>query len=82
MAQDEEISFEKVVYFTTMAEDNPGDCCSRFTQEMLNSESSFDQADDGTYEVMGCCGCCIVLKDINYCPWCGKSIGADCDPNW
>jgi hypothetical protein len=35
------------------------------------AEGAIDRQPDGSLAVVGCCGQCYVLKEIQYCPFCG-----------
>lgn len=46
-------------------------CCSKFKENI----GQFEQADDGSWNVNGCCGGgCYVLSEIRFCPYCGRHL--------
>lgn len=56
-------------------------CCETFANYTRTSEGlgagapALHQADDGSWNVFGCCGGnCYMVIDLRFCPWCGKEI--------
>lgn len=57
-------------------------CCSRFAKEVavfneeneIVNEGHFTLNEKNEWCVLGCCGDCYVLKDIEYCPFCGAEL--------
>jgi hypothetical protein len=56
-------------------------CCETFANYTRQSEglgaggAALHQADDGSWNVNGCCGGgCYMVIDLRFCPWCGKEI--------
>lgn len=45
-------------------------CC----KQMENSSAIEQLKSDGSWAVNGCCGCCYVLTDIKFCPFCGEKL--------
>ena len=65
-------------------------CCKEFEKEAIkykapvgggflyphpNPDGQFEQDDDGTWNIYGCCGGgCYVVTGVKYCPFCGSRV--------
>jgi len=51
-------------------------CCKQFRDKYADSRGGFEYNEAcEDWNVTGCCGgCCYVLIDIKFCPFCGKEL--------
>jgi len=50
-------------------------CCEAFQEQTVERYEGFEQLDDGTWAILGCCGGgCFVVEQMKFCPYCGTRL--------
>jgi len=51
-------------------------CCDEFRKEIQdkNPDGHFKQDENGTWNILGCCGGCYVITEMKFCPFCGNRL--------
>lgn len=63
-------------------------CCESFAKQFKShkpyaggglltdnpSPQQIEQSDDGTWNIIGCCGGCYVITKMKFCPFCGSVL--------
>lgn len=49
-------------------------CCEELKDGIESSDGNIEKDSHCKYHIKGCCGCCYVVTDIKFCPFCGHEL--------